>query len=136
MKLIDGKQISADCLESTRQEVARLKEKGLTPGLAVVLVGDDPASRSYVRSKDRTCQELGLHSVKLELPEDTTQEELLDVVAKLNQDDAVDGILVQSPPPSHIDEAAVVHAIDPNSFGHIPLLRCRSLRPLKSASKS
>ena len=114
MKLIDGKQISADCLESTRQEVARLKEKGLTPGLAVVLVGDDPASRSYVRSKDRTCQELGLHSVKLELPEDTTQEELLDVVAKLNQDDAVDGILVQSPPPSHIDEAAVVHAIDPN----------------------
>ena len=90
-----------------------LKEKGITPGLAVVLVGDDPASRAYVRSKDKKCRELGLHSVKLELPATTSQDELLDVVAKLNADPAIHGILVQSPPPKHIDEGAIVRAIDP-----------------------
>jgi methylenetetrahydrofolate dehydrogenase (NADP+)/methenyltetrahydrofolate cyclohydrolase len=80
----------------------------------VVLVGDDPASRAYVRSKDKKCRELGLHSVKLELPAETTQEELLRHVEALNNDPAIHGILVQSPPPKHIDEAAIVRAIDPS----------------------
>jgi len=85
----------------------------LKPGLAVVLVGDDPASRAYVRSKDKKCHDLGLHSVKLELSAETTQAELLAVVQRLNADPAIHGILVQSPPPKHIDEAAIVRAIDP-----------------------
>jgi methylenetetrahydrofolate dehydrogenase (NADP+) / methenyltetrahydrofolate cyclohydrolase len=79
----------------------------------VVLVGDDPASRAYVRSKDRKAAELGLHSVKKELPADTTQEDLLKVVEQLNADPSIHGILVQSPPPPQIDEAAIVRAIDP-----------------------
>jgi methylenetetrahydrofolate dehydrogenase (NADP+) / methenyltetrahydrofolate cyclohydrolase len=96
-----------------RREIATLKERGVTPGLAVVLVGDDPASRAYVRSKDKMCRDLGLHSVKLELPANTTQQELLERVAELNADPAVHGILVQSPPPPQIDEAAIVRALDP-----------------------
>ena len=83
------------------------------PGLAVVLVGDDPASRAYVRSKDKMCRELGMHSVKHELPAATPQEELIALVQKLNADPAIHGILVQSPPPPHIDESAVIDAIDP-----------------------
>jgi methylenetetrahydrofolate dehydrogenase (NADP+)/methenyltetrahydrofolate cyclohydrolase len=94
-------------------QVAALKVRGITPGLAVVLVGDDPASRAYVRSKDKKCQSLGLHSVKHELPATTTQEELIALVQQLNADPAIHGILVQSPPPKHIDEAAIVLAIDP-----------------------
>jgi methylenetetrahydrofolate dehydrogenase (NADP+)/methenyltetrahydrofolate cyclohydrolase len=93
--------------------VAELKARGVTPGLAVVLVGDDPASRSYVRSKDKMSRELGLHSVKLELPAETTQEELLGHVEKLNSMPDIHGILVQSPPPLHIDEAAILRALDP-----------------------
>ena len=79
----------------------------------MVLVGDDPASKAYVGSKDRTCRDLGMHSVKLELPASTSQEELLAVVQRLNADPAIHGILVQSPPPEHIDEAAIIRAIDP-----------------------
>ena len=90
-----------------------LKNRGRTPGLAVVLVGDNPASRAYVRSKDKMCRDLGLHSVKLELPADTTQAELLARVHELNGDPAIHGILVQSPPPKQIDESAIVRAIDP-----------------------
>jgi methylenetetrahydrofolate dehydrogenase (NADP+)/methenyltetrahydrofolate cyclohydrolase len=85
----------------------------VTPGIAVVLVGDDPASRAYVRSKDKMSRELGLHSVKLELPESTSQTELLARVEELNCDPAVHGILVQSPPPKQIDEAAIVRALNP-----------------------
>jgi methylenetetrahydrofolate dehydrogenase (NADP+)/methenyltetrahydrofolate cyclohydrolase len=95
-----------------RGEIAELKARGVTPGLAVVLVGDDPASRAYVRAKDKMCRELGLHSVKLELPASTTQEELLARVNELNRDRAVHGILVQSPPPQQIDEGAIVRALD------------------------
>lgn len=113
MQLIDGKQIAQQVHAETRAEVEALKARGITPGLAVVLVGDDPASRSYVRSKDKTSKELGLHSVKHELPASTTQEELVALVQQLNADPAVHGILVQSPPPPHIDEAAVIQAIDP-----------------------
>ncbi len=113
MQLIDGKQIAAQVHAETRAAVEALKAKGVTPGLAVVLVGDDPASRSYVRSKEKMSTELGLHSVKHELPAETTQEELIALVLKLNADPAIHGILVQSPPPKHIDEAAVIQAIDP-----------------------
>lgn len=96
-----------------RDEIVSLKSAGITPGLAVVLVGDDPASRTYVRSKDKMCRELGLHSVKLELPAATTEKELLARIAELNRDPAIHGILVQSPPPPQIDEAAIVRALDP-----------------------
>lgn len=113
MKLIDGKLIAEQVIEECRAQIAELKGRGVTPGLAVVLVGDDPASRAYVRSKDRKCQELGLHSEKIELPVETTQQELLDVIARLNADSSIHGILVQSPPPPQIDEAGVVLAIDP-----------------------
>ncbi len=110
---IDGKAVAAKVLKETEATIAEMKAGGVTPGLAVVVVGDDPASHAYVNSKEKKCTDLGLHSVKIELPADTTQEKLLEVVAELNADDAVDGILVQSPPPKHIDEEAVVLAIDP-----------------------
>jgi len=113
MNLIDGRIVAENVYSELRDEIASLKKQGLTPGLAVVLVGDDPASRAYVRSKDKMCRELGLHSVKLELPENTTQADLLERVAELNRDPAVHGILVQSPPPKHIDEAAIIRALDP-----------------------
>ncbi|MBV9657565.1 MAG: bifunctional methylenetetrahydrofolate dehydrogenase/methenyltetrahydrofolate cyclohydrolase FolD [Verrucomicrobia bacterium] len=110
---MEGRTIAEKVYGELRGEIAELKKSGRTPGLAVVLVGDHPASRAYVRSKDKTCRELGLHSVKLELPADTTQAQLLDTVAQLNADPAIDGILVQSPPPKHVDEAAIVRALDP-----------------------
>src|SRR6476469_2108707 len=103
--LIDGRAIAENVYGDLRLQIKELKSRGLTPGLAVVLVGDDAASRAYVRSKDKMSRELGLHSVKLELPGTTTQSELLERVQKLNDDPAVHGILVQSPPPSQIEEA-------------------------------
>ncbi len=111
--LIDGRAIAEKVYADLRQRIAALKARGISPGLAVVLVGEDPASRSYVRAKDKMSRELGLHSVKLELPATTSQEELLQTVQKLNGDPAVHGILVQSPPPRQIDEAAIVRALDP-----------------------
>jgi methylenetetrahydrofolate dehydrogenase (NADP+) / methenyltetrahydrofolate cyclohydrolase len=111
--LIDGKAIAERVYVDLRREIAELKSRGITPGLAVVLVGDDPASRAYVRSKDKMSRELGLHSVKLELPANTSQQELLGKVEELNRDPNVHGILVQSPPPKQIDEAAIVRALDP-----------------------
>jgi methylenetetrahydrofolate dehydrogenase (NADP+)/methenyltetrahydrofolate cyclohydrolase len=111
--LIDGRAIAEKVYIDLRREIAELKAKDVTPGLAVVLVGDDPASRAYVRSKDKMCRELGLHSLKLELPASTTQTELLSCIEKLNADSNIHGILVQSPPPAHIDEAAIVRALDP-----------------------
>lgn len=113
MLRIDGAAIAAKVLEETKLRVELLSERGIRPGLAVVLVGDDPASRAYVRSKDKKAADLGLHSVKKELPASTTQAELLAVVEELNADPAVHGILVQSPPPPHINEAEIVSAIDP-----------------------
>ena len=113
MKLIEGKPIAeavyAECLTSFEE----LKAAGHLPGLAVVLVGDDPASRAYVGSKERKCQELGMHSVKIELPEDTPQDRLHEVIAGLNADEAIHGILVQLPLPGHLDEDAVILRIDP-----------------------
>ena len=111
--LIDGRAIAEKVYVDLRGEITELKAKGVTPGLAVVLIGDDPASRAYVRSKDKMCRELGLHSLKLELPASTTQTELLNRVEELNTDSNIHGILVQSPPPAHIDEAAIIRALDP-----------------------
>jgi methylenetetrahydrofolate dehydrogenase (NADP+) / methenyltetrahydrofolate cyclohydrolase len=111
--LIDGRAIAEKVYVDLRTQMAELKFKGVTPGLAVVLVGDNPASRTYVRSKDKMSRELGLHSVKLELPASTTQSELLSRVDELNRDSKVHGILVQSPPPKQINEATIVRALDP-----------------------
>ena len=111
--LIEGRAVAEKVYADLRGEIAELKERGLTPGLAVVLVGDNPASRAYVRSKDKMCRDLGLHSVKLELPADTTQAQLLTRVEELNRDPAIHGILIQSPLPKQIDEAAIVRALDP-----------------------
>jgi methylenetetrahydrofolate dehydrogenase (NADP+)/methenyltetrahydrofolate cyclohydrolase len=111
--LIDGRAVAEKVYVDLRREIADLKSKSVTPGIAVVLVGDNPASRAYVRSKDKMSRELGLHSVKLELPTETTQSELLARVEELNRDPKVHGILVQSPPPKQIDEAAIVRALDP-----------------------
>src|SRR3977135_70645 len=112
-QLIQGRTIAEKVYAELRGEIAELKRNGRTPGLAVVLVGDNPASRAYVRSKDKMCRDLGLHSVKLELPADTTQDDLIKRVQDLNRDPAIHGILVQSPPPRHIDEAAIIRALDP-----------------------
>ncbi|MBK1882338.1 bifunctional methylenetetrahydrofolate dehydrogenase/methenyltetrahydrofolate cyclohydrolase FolD [Luteolibacter pohnpeiensis] len=112
-QILDGKLVAAAVLDECRAETAALQALGVTPGLAVVLVGDDPASKVYVGSKVRTCAELGFHSRKIELPAETTQEQLLEVVRDLNADPAIHGILVQSPPPKHIDEEAIVRALDP-----------------------
>jgi methylenetetrahydrofolate dehydrogenase (NADP+)/methenyltetrahydrofolate cyclohydrolase len=112
-RLIEGRAIAEKVYAELRDEISALKKAGRTPGLAVVLVGDNPASRAYVRSKDKMCRDLGLHSVKLELPAETTQRDLLGRVEELNRDPAIHGILVQSPPPKQIDEAAIVRAIDP-----------------------
>jgi len=111
--LIDGRAIAEKVYVDLRLEIAELKSKGVIPGLAVVLVGDNLASRAYVRSKDKMSRELGLHSVKLEVPAATTQAELLWRIEELNRDPAIHGILVQSPPPKQIDEAAIVRALDP-----------------------
>ena len=113
LHLIEGRAIAEKVYADLRGEIAELQKHGLTPGLAVVLVGDNPASRAYVRSKDKMCRDLGLHSVKLELPAETTQAQLLDCVEELNRDPAIHGILVQSPPPKQIDEASIVRALDP-----------------------
>jgi methylenetetrahydrofolate dehydrogenase (NADP+)/methenyltetrahydrofolate cyclohydrolase len=113
MKKIDGKAVAEKVINECRDDIAVLKARGITPGLAVVLIGEDPASKVYVGSKARKCEELGIYSLKIEMPADATQEEVMQVVEDLNNDAAVDGILVQSPPPAHIDEAAIVRAINP-----------------------
>jgi methylenetetrahydrofolate dehydrogenase (NADP+) / methenyltetrahydrofolate cyclohydrolase len=113
MLLIDGKAIAQKTYTESKAAIAELKARGVTPGLAVVLIGDDPASRAYVRSKDKMCQDLGMHSVKHELPESATQAEVINLVRKLNADPAIHGILVQSPPPPQINEREIVETIDP-----------------------
>ena len=113
-KRLDGREISAEIRAEMKADIERLQEKhDLVPGLAVVLVGDNPASLSYVRSKGRACEELGLHSVQVDLPADSSTEDVLAAVEKLNQDEAVHGILVQLPLPGQ-DEQQVVNAIDPD----------------------
>lgn len=112
-KLILGKDVSEEIYSELRQRIEALKAKGTVPGLAVVLVGNDPASQVYVRKKGEMCESLGMMSRTIVLPEETTQQELLEVVAGLNADPAIHGFLVQLPLPKHIDEEAIINAIDP-----------------------
>lgn len=113
-QIIDGKAIAAKVRERIGSTVAQLKQQGVTPGLAVVLVGDDPASRVYVGMKKKMCVELGMYSADHELPASTTEAELLDLIGKLNADVRVHGILVQLPLPDHIDTDKVLEAISPD----------------------
>ena len=112
-KIIRGAEVAAAVYEEVVRDLETLKSEGKTPGLAVVLVGDDPASRAYVGMKDRKCGELGLHSQKVEIDATATQEQLLAAVAELNADPAIHGILVQMPLPSHLDSDEVILSIDP-----------------------
>lgn len=109
-----GKEVSARIKGELKIEVEKLKEQGINPGLAVIIVGEDPASQVYVRNKERACEECGIYSEKYALPEETTQEELLKLIDELNNKESISGILVQLPVPKHIDEKAVINAIAPN----------------------
>lgn len=113
-KLILGKEVSEEIYGELRQRIDALKARGVVPGLAVVLVGDDPASQVYVRKKGEMCEQLGMRSETIIMPAETTQEELLAKVAELNSDPGIHGYLVQLPLPGHIDEQAVIDAIDPS----------------------
>lgn len=113
-KIIDGKQVAADIREELKGQVAALKARGVVPGLGVILVGDDPASKSYVTAKEKACHEIGLFSDDNRMPAETTQAELMDRVRKLNADPKIHGILVQLPLPKHLNETEVLLAIDPD----------------------
>ena len=112
-QLLDGKAMSEELRAEIARKVAALKERGVTPGLAVILVGDDPASQIYVRNKGIGCEKTGMHSVTIRMPEDTTQQALEGQIRALNADPAIHGILVQLPLPPHLDEAAALAAIAP-----------------------
>lgn len=113
MRIIDGKAVSLSVKNQVKQECEELKSKGVTPGLAVIIVGDDPASQVYVRNKERACEECGFHSVKYALDVNTTQEELNALIDELNNDTSINGILCQLPLPSHLDDKEVINRIDP-----------------------
>lgn len=113
-KIIDGKLMSKQIKEELTQETFALKEKGINVCLAVIIVGDDPASRVYVSNKEKDCAELGIESREFALPSETTMDELLTLIENLNNDDSVNGILCQLPLPMHLDERAVIAAISPN----------------------
>ncbi|MDO5149580.1 MAG: bifunctional methylenetetrahydrofolate dehydrogenase/methenyltetrahydrofolate cyclohydrolase FolD [Oscillospiraceae bacterium] len=112
--VISGKEVSQKVKGEVREKALALKEKGIEVGLAVVIVGDNPASRVYVNSKKKACEEVGFNSYEYALPEETTQQELLDLVEVLNNDEKVNGILVQLPLPKQIDENAIINAISPD----------------------
>lgn len=111
--MILGKEVSESIYSELSVRIGALKAKGITPGLAVVLVGEDSASQTYVRMKGKKCEELGMHSVTIRLPESTTEVELLDKVYELNHDHSIHGFLVQLPLPKHINEDVIINAIDP-----------------------
>ncbi|MBQ4518179.1 MAG: bifunctional methylenetetrahydrofolate dehydrogenase/methenyltetrahydrofolate cyclohydrolase FolD [Clostridia bacterium] len=113
-KILDGKAVSQRIKDELKNEVAELKAKGLNPGLAVIIVGDDPASRIYVNNKKKACEYIGVRSMEYALPGETTQEELLKLINELNESADIDGILCQLPLPKHIDEKAVINAIRPD----------------------
>lgn len=133
MKLIDGKIISAHIKQQVSLQVDELKAQGVNPCLAVIIVGDDFASRTYVNNKKKTCEEVGIKSLEFALPAETTQDELLELVEKLNADESVNGILCQLPIPAHIDEKVILNAIKPEkdvdafhpvNAGHIMIGDC------------
>jgi len=113
-RIIDGRQVAAQMRAELAQEVAALKQKGIVPGLGVVLVGDDPASKSYVTAKERACEEIGIHSDDNRLAADTSQADLMALIDRMNSDCRINGILVQLPLPRGLDEAQVLMRIDPN----------------------
>ena len=113
-QIIDGKQVAAGMREELKAEVAKLKEKGIVPGLGVILVGDDPASISYVTAKERACEEIGIYSDNKRLAADTPQKQLISLVKKMNKDPKIHGILVQLPLPKGLNEAEVLQTIDPD----------------------
>jgi methylenetetrahydrofolate dehydrogenase (NADP+)/methenyltetrahydrofolate cyclohydrolase len=112
-QIIDGKKIAAEIRAELKDEVFKLKHRGIVPGLGVILVGDDPASRSYVTAKEKACEEIGLFSDDNRLSERTSQPELMAVIARMNRDPKINGILVQLPLPRHLNESDVLLAIDP-----------------------
>ena len=112
-QIINGKEIAQAVRQEIRKEVEELKEKGYVPGLAVILVGDNQASQTYVRNKEKACLDLGMHSVLIKKPATLSQEELIENINELNQDDSIHGILVQLPLPNHINEKAIIEAISP-----------------------
>lgn len=112
-KIIDGKLVSEKIRQQVAQEAAALKSRGITPGLAVIIVGEDPASQVYVRNKERACQACGIYSEKYALPESTSQDELLSLISRLGKDGKINGILCQLPVPKHIDPDSVIMAIPP-----------------------
>ncbi len=113
-QIIDGKQTAADMRAELKDEVAKLKDQGVVPGLGVVLVGEDPASKSYVTAKERACEEIGIYSNDNRLPADTSQQELMALVDKMNKDSKINGILVQLPLPQGLNDSEVLLAIDPD----------------------
>lgn len=112
-KLLRGKEVSDRIKDEMIEETKRLKERGINPGLAVILVGEDPASKVYVSNKKKACEYIGINSFEYKLPAETTETELLELIDKLNKDNSVSGILCQLPVPKHINEEAIINAIDP-----------------------
>jgi len=112
-QIINGKQVAADMRAELKEEVARLKKQGIVPGLGVVLVGEDPASKSYVTAKERACEEIGIYSDDNRLPAEASQQDLMALVDRMNKDPKINGILVQLPLPKHLNEAEVLLSIDP-----------------------
>lgn len=113
-KIIDGKAVAKRVKDELREETERLKAKGINPGLAVIIVGSDPASRVYVNNKKKACEEVGIRSFEYALPEETTETELIELIGRLNGDPEVDGILCQLPLPKHINEEKILNSIDPS----------------------
>jgi len=114
MIILDGKKLSDKIRENVKKEVDELQKSGTTPGLAVILVGNDPASAAYVNMKSRACKEAGIYSIAHEMPDSISQENILDIIHMMNKNPNIDGILVQLPLPKHIDTTAILEAIDPN----------------------
>lgn len=114
MQILDGKALSEKIKIALKEESTLLKNQGITPALAVILVGDDPASQTYVNTKEKACHAVGIDSIMHTMPSSTSEEELLKIIASLNQNPLVDGILVQLPLPKHINTAKIIEAIDPS----------------------
>ena len=113
MQILDGKALAAKIRKKAADDVAALKNKGITPGLAVVLVGDDPASHTYVKMKERACEETGIYSIVHKMPIDISEEKILETITMMNQNPNIDGILIQLPLPAHIDTQKVLNTVSP-----------------------